>query len=271
MTADVVERVRQSSRYRDVDVALVTRLAAEELPKARSADDAVKRVKRRLHQAIGAFRGAAGHGPARSVAWTGDLQDTEFRAACAVLLGSHASTRERLPHLDDFYERIWAVTGRPHRLVDLGCGLAPVALPWMGLDPAAHYTARDADERTLATVRTFLATVGQPHDVRPQDLVAEPDVPPADVALLLKLVTTLDRQAPDAATRLLDRLDAPFAVASFTTRSLGGGRRNLEPTYRARLERLVAEVGERREVEMAGDASVPGELVAVLALGPRHG
>jgi hypothetical protein len=70
---------------------------------------------------------------------------------------------------------------------------------------------------------------------------------------------------------LIHRLDAPFAVASFTTRSLGGGRRNLEPTYRARLERLVAEVGERREVEMAGDASVPGELVAVLALGPRHG
>jgi len=60
MTAEIVQRVRSSSRYRAVDAALVARLAAEELPKARNVDDAVKRVKRRLHQAVGAFRSARG-------------------------------------------------------------------------------------------------------------------------------------------------------------------------------------------------------------------
>jgi 16S rRNA (guanine(1405)-N(7))-methyltransferase len=271
MTGDVVQRVLRSSRYRDVDVALVTRLAAEELPKARSADEAVKRVKRRLHQAIGAFRGAAGDISDLTAAWTGDLRAPGFRDACAAVLASHASTRERLPHLDAFYRAIWAVTGRPRRLADLGCGLGPVALPWMRLDRVTHYVARDADERPLATVRTFLDLVGQSHDVRAQDLVADPTAPPVDVAFLLKLVTTLDRQAPDAAVRLLDRLDAAFAVVTFTTRTLGGSPRNLEATYRARVERLVADVGERRAVEVAGDASVPGEFVVVLALGAAHG
>ena len=56
MTAEIVEQVRRSSRYRAVDPTLVARFAAEELPKSRNVDDAVKRVKRRLHQAVGAFR-----------------------------------------------------------------------------------------------------------------------------------------------------------------------------------------------------------------------
>ncbi len=56
----VMRRVGASRRYRDVDPALVRRFAAEELPRTGSRDEAVKRVKRRLHQAVGAFtRGGA--------------------------------------------------------------------------------------------------------------------------------------------------------------------------------------------------------------------
>ena len=56
MTADIVERVRRSSRYRSVDAALVARLAAEELPKSRNADDAVKRAVARASQTVRQLR-----------------------------------------------------------------------------------------------------------------------------------------------------------------------------------------------------------------------
>lgn len=68
MKPDIVDRVLDAPRYRALDRALVTRLAAEELPRARNADDAVKRVKRRLHQVAGAFRPPAGS-RARAAAW----------------------------------------------------------------------------------------------------------------------------------------------------------------------------------------------------------
>jgi 16S rRNA (guanine(1405)-N(7))-methyltransferase len=246
MTAEIVERVRRSSRYRDVDAALVERLAAEELPKARSADDAVKRVKRRLHQAVGAFRG-------------GLTDDAALR--------SHASTRERLPHLDTFHAGIWAVTGVPGSVLDLGCGLNPLALPWMGLAPDARYVAIDVDRRLLAVVRDHLERSGHPHDVRAMDLVSQIPDAEAEVALMLKLVTTLDRQDPEAATRLVRGLRARHAVVSFTTRSLGGRGKGMERTNRARMDRLVSEVGRVRDV---AEASVPGELVFVLTLEP-HG
>lgn len=261
MTAEIVERLRRSSRYRDVDRALVDRLAAEELPRARNIDEAVKRVKRRLHQLVGAFGGAA-HIRAVADAWTGDLADPAFRHACLEALRSHASTRERILHLDRFYPGIWEMTGVPRRLLDLGCGLNPLALPWMGIGDAT-YLASDVDERQLAAVRAFLDLVGQPHEVKAADLVARVPEADADVALLLKLVTTLDRQDPAAATRLVRSLRVRHAVVSFTTRSLGGRGKGMEHTYRDRIERLVEDAG---RVSAVAEASVPNELVFVLTL-----
>lgn len=260
MTSDIVERVRRSSRYRAVDPALVTRLAAEELPKARNDDDAVKRVKRRLHQAVGAFSGRA---VSRERPSTWPIDDPEaLRAACRAAMGAHASTRERLPHLESFYPPIWEQTGGvPNRVLDLGCGLNPLALPWMGIG-AAEYRAVDVDAGILVTVDGFLNALGQPHAVEACDLVEHPPTDEADVALLLKLVTTLDRQDRSAAHRLLRTLRVRHAVVSFAARSLGG-RGNHERAYRNRLERLVAECGRVREV---AEASVHNELVFVLTL-----
>ncbi len=262
MTAEIVERVLRSPRYRDVDRSLLVRIAGEELPRARNTDDAVKRVKRRLHQAVGAFRGEARADPL-AAAWSGDLAAPAFRAACAHALRSHASTRERLASLDAFYAGIWSATGVPGRVIDIGCGLNPLALPWMGLAREAVYLASDVDRRPLSVVAPFLELVGQPHEVEVRDVVANPPTAEADVALLLKLVTTLDRQDPDAAARLLRALRVHHAVVSFPKQSLGGRARGMEANYRARLDRLVDEAG---RVSAVAEASVSNELVFVLTL-----
>lgn len=264
MTEEIVNRVRRSRRYRDVDRTMLGRLAAEELPRSRSVDDAVKRVKRRLHQAVGAFRPPRRADPlsAISAAWNGDLADGSFRAACQAALAAHASTAERVAHLDHFYAGIWERTGIPTRLLDVGCGLGPLALPWMGIG-AAPYVATDIDRALLETVDAFLELVGQPHEVHAADAVAGAPTTQADVALMLKLVTTLDRQDGDAAARLLAGLRVRHAVVSFPVRSLGGRSRGMERTYRTRLEELVSTVHRVRNV---AEASVPGELVFVLTL-----
>ena len=267
MTEPIVDRVLRSARYRDVDRAMLDRLAAEELPKARTVDDAVKRVKRRLHQAVGAYRGARATDVLAAVrtTWDGDFTDQVFRAACAEALRTHASTAERLPHLERFYAPIWTLTGGPpQRLLDLGCGLGPLALPWMGLPRTATYHAADVDRRSLEVAGEFLELVGQPHALHAGDLVAEsPPTVHADVALLLKLVPLLDRQDSSAATRVLRALDARYAVITFPSRSLGGGgHRGMAATYRRRLDDLVAETG----VSEVREASVPNELLFVLTL-----
>jgi 16S rRNA (guanine(1405)-N(7))-methyltransferase len=263
MTAEIVDRVRRSSRYRSVDAALVARLAAEELPKARNVDEAVKRVKRRLHQAVGAF---STRDRRRELTWPVD-DPPALRAACLAAMARHASTRERMPHLDAFYGGIWRHTGVPGSILDLGCGLGPLALPWMGVG-TARYVATDVDEAALRVVGSFLESVGQPHERHAVDLARQVPRDEADVALLLKLVTTLDRQHPDAAARLVRGLRTRHAVVSFAARSLGGRGGGREVTYRDRLDRLVAESGRVRDVR---EASVPNELVFVLTLEPADG
>jgi 16S rRNA (guanine(1405)-N(7))-methyltransferase len=267
VTDEVVARVRRSGRYRDVDPVLVERLAGEELGRARNADDAVKRVKRRLHQAVGAFRGGGAIGPPAAVPAARDARGADARTAATKAMARHASTRERLPYLDRFYGPIWEVTGRPTSVLDLGCGLHPLGLPWMGIAPTS-YVAIDVDGRVLETVSAFLTTVGQPCRTEVRDLVAAPPADRADIAFALKLVTTLDRQDADAVTRLLTALDVGHAVVSFATRTLGGRTDRRAATYRDRLERLAADSG---RVQAVVDVSIPTEVAWVLALGPRDG
>lgn len=262
MSAEIVERVLRSSRYRDVDRSLLTRLADEELPRARNADDAVKRVKRRLHQVVGAFRGAARPNAIES-AWSGDLADPAFRQACADALRAHASTRERVAHIERFYAGIWSLTGVPANIMDLGCGLNPLTLPWMGLGPASSYLASDVDRRPLVPVASFLELVGQPHRVEARDVIPGPPPDACDVAFLLKLITTLDRQDPTAAARLIAGLRVRHAVVSFARQSLAGRGKGMERAYRDRLDRLVGDVPRVGDV---AEASVPNELVFVLTL-----
>jgi 16S rRNA (guanine(1405)-N(7))-methyltransferase len=265
MTGPIVERVLRSTRYRDVDRGMLDRLAAEELPKARNADDAVKRVKRRLHQAVGAFRGASVPDPLAAVraAWSGDLADPAFRAACIGVMRGHASTAERLPYLERLFSPIWELTGGPpSSVVDLGCGLGPLALPWMGLDREATYHAVDVDGRALAVVDAFLEMVRQPHETMARDLGTEwQSLPRADVALLFKLIPTLARQrGPTVA--LLDALRVRHAVVTFPLRSLGRRTRGMELTYRRELSGIASDL----QVADVQDASIPNELVFVLTL-----
>jgi 16S rRNA (guanine(1405)-N(7))-methyltransferase len=268
MTDDVVARVLASSRYRGVDVELVSRLAAEELPRARNAADAAKRVKRRLHQAVGAYRGGAAATVVDelSASWAGSW-DEPMRDACRRALERHASTRERIGELNRFYAEIWRAVGAvPGSVLDLACGLNPLALPFMGLSASAEYLACDADRSVLQEVEAFLELVGQPHRTWPCDLVTGAPEAAADVALVLKTVPLLDRQDRAAAVRLVAGLRTRHVVASFPARSLGG-RGRLERTYRTRMEALVDDLGP--QIASSTEIAFRSELVYVLAKAPR--
>ena len=51
-------------------------------------------------------------------------------------MGYHSSTRERLPILEQFYARALADIPPARVVLDLACGLNPLALAWMPLGEA---------------------------------------------------------------------------------------------------------------------------------------
>ena len=240
--AEVVAAVQQGAKYASVDAGLIAALASQELAKGRRPKDAVKEVKGRLHQSVAAYHA----GRPDFDAWQNRLAQAadadDLRAACRDIMAAHHSTRERLSSLDTFYATVLGDLTGVTTLLDLGCGLNPLALPWVGLPATATYLACDVDHAQMVFLdwwfdfqrqpgRAFVCNLldGVPH-------IAEP----VDVALLLKIVPCLEQQDRGLAERLLDELRARVLVISFPAQSLGGRRKGMVDTYARRMDELLA-------------------------------
>jgi 16S rRNA (guanine(1405)-N(7))-methyltransferase len=229
----VVSAVASSKKYRGICEDTIRRIAEREMDKHDSLKAATKATKRKLHQSYGAFERGFDYEPAYrrlEAAYQAGSQ-AEIQATCRQVLEQHSSTRERLPILDRFYPAIFDITGRPGSILDLGCGLNPLALPWMDLGPDARYVALDIDAARIEFLNRTLALAGLEPLARCQDLLTQPPQDAADVALLLKMSPSLEQQEAGATLRLLELIRAPFVVVSFAVKSLGGREKGMLEHY----------------------------------------
>ena len=132
---EIVSAVAAARKYRSVCKDTVYRIAERELANYQNLKAATKATKRRLHQVYGAFEQDWDYDTAYQQLEGAYRQGAApgIKAACRQVMEVHSSTRERLPILDRFYQAIFEVTGRPSSILDAGCGLNPLALPWMDL------------------------------------------------------------------------------------------------------------------------------------------
>ena len=234
---DIVASVRASPRYRGICLETVERIARDESRRRPDPRAAAKATRRKLHQIAGAFGSEPPYArilaALRAAYDEGDPADVE--AACRDALRWHASTRERLPILDTFYDRIFAVTGQPRAVLDLGCGLNPLTIPWMRLPPGAAYCAWDVAGNLIAFVNQFLVLAGFAPSAEVRDVVSRPPTASADVVFLLKVLPTLDQQGI-VALDALDALTARFVVASYPVKSLGGREKGMVRNYDRQFE-----------------------------------
>jgi 16S rRNA (guanine(1405)-N(7))-methyltransferase len=247
----VVQDVLRGANYRGVSPDLVRRIARHELAIRRSPRDAAKATKNRLHQIYGAFVSA----PIRPKRWLAELgvtveptssapaQNPTFREACARIMARHASTAERLAILPRFYHTILAEVPSIRAVLDLGCGLNPLAIPWMGLPPGVAYTCYDVDADLVAFLNGFFGLAGVDGRAEQRDLVSAPPTAPADLAFALKLLPTLDQIERDAGATLLRALHTPYLLVSFPAHSLCGRAKGMPQHYEARFQALATAEG----------------------------
>jgi 16S rRNA (guanine(1405)-N(7))-methyltransferase len=227
-------QILASAKYRHLDEAFVRRVAAEAAGRFRDHNEALKYARRKLHQAFGAYlTSAAGDAVRRCVT---EIQDgADARAACRAAMRAHASTAERLPWLDPFYERVSAWCGLPESVVDLACGLGPLAIPWLA--PGVSYWCCDIDRDLVAALGDLGAVFPVAVTAATRDLLdTTAALPAADLAMLLKTVTTLDQQRAGAGRAVLAALDCPQVVLSVPRRSLSGRRSYVDDPVAAAVQ-----------------------------------
>jgi 16S rRNA (guanine(1405)-N(7))-methyltransferase len=236
--------VTQGAKYRNVAPDLIRRIGRQELERRRSPKEAIEATRAKLHQVAGAYWGgtryAAWREELRRASATGDA--AVFREECREVMRHHASTRERLGILDRYYDTVLGDLAPIRSVLDIACGLHPLAIPWMPLAENATYRAYDIYGDLVAFLHDVMALVPVDGRAEMRDVIApwEPVPEPADVAFLLKTLPCLEQVDRDAGLRLLETLPARHLVVSFPVHTLGGRRKGMGASYESRFRELVA-------------------------------
>ena len=179
--------------------------------RSREYKSLVKAVRARLRRVYGVFR-------------SGDKKgDT-------ITLKTHSSTQERLSFYSELYAKLFAITGTPRVILDLGCGLNPLSVPFMKLKKAMYY-AYDINVQEIGIIsqffrqwkKTSLSFEGKASILDISDTSAVQNLPHADICFLFKVTDALDRnKGHSASEQLITAIPSKYIILSFSTKTLSG-------------------------------------------------
>ncbi|MGB8253324.1 MAG: hypothetical protein WCF08_08910 [Anaerolineaceae bacterium] len=239
---NLVEQVRQGDRYREIQVDLIRSIGRCELRDRRNLREALKATRSKLHQIGGAyFQSLPDY-----AGWTQQLEslptgrDTpEFRNFCVQAMRAHASTRERLPILETFFSTALSGITPITSVLDLACGLNPLAIPWMPLDPSVPYHACDIYGDMIDFLGDFLNHINQNGQAWGCDLSQTIPDEKVHLAFLLKSIPCLEQLDKQLPLRLLEGIRADHLLVSFPVASLGGRGKGMHVNYETHFMKLI--------------------------------
>jgi 16S rRNA (guanine(1405)-N(7))-methyltransferase len=240
---ELVAAVRAGAHYRHIHPELVRQVGAQELAKGRKFKEAVKATRNKLHQVGGAYQEKGidyGRALLELEQLPPDLYHPAVQAFCRSMMEQHASTRERLAILDDFYREILSPLGPIESVLDVACGLNPLARAWMPLQPETQYFACDIYADMIAFLNRFFTQMNLPGEAWLCDLVQQAPSQPAQLALVLKTIPCLEQLDKSIGRRLLAGLPAKHMLVSFPAQSLGGRSKGMLENYEAHFREMVA-------------------------------
>ncbi len=150
------------------------------------------------------------------------------------LLKIHKSTRERLEEYSEiksFIERI-----NPKSILDLGCGLNPLALAQKGI----LYYAYDIKNEDLKTISDFFLKNKIEGFVIQGDITLMETFPKTDLCLLFKVLDILPGERYRASRSLIKKIKSEKIIVSFATKTLSGKPMNFP--RRLWFEKLLKEL-----------------------------
>jgi 16S rRNA (guanine(1405)-N(7))-methyltransferase len=239
----LIEAVLASSKYKSVHIDFIRYIGTQELTRQHNLKDAIKSTKNKLHQVGGAYQTST---PRYSV-WLDELKyakrsgnKAHFLYTCKWIMEHHSSTRERLPVLEQFYSTILADLPPINSVIDVACGLHPLAIPWMPLSEYAQYYAYDIYEDMIGFLNDCIALMPVQGYGKASDVIHNCPAQKVDVAFILKAIPCLEQVDKSAGSRLLETINADHLVVSFPAHSLGGKNKGMATNYETRFYEQVA-------------------------------
>lgn len=254
---ELARELAQSKKYRQLDLCLdtVRDVIAQEARTHTGSRTALDAARKKLHNIVAPYLGDPDY-PQAAARLDQAFQSrdaAQIRQACAEIMQAHVSTRERLPLLEGLYPALFALTGMPHTILDLACGLHPLSLPWMGLPATTQYHAYDILAERVGFLNHFFTLHGLASTAKVQDILVNPPTETGDVAFVFKEIHRFEQRQRGVTLKLLDALQVPYIVVSLPTQNMSG-QIDFTESYRRMFYKIV---GQRawtvREVVFPGE------------------
>jgi 16S rRNA (guanine(1405)-N(7))-methyltransferase len=165
--------------------------------------------------------------------------DQSLREYCLQILSAHASTKERIPIMAEFYAKIFEHTGIPGSVLDLACGLNPFALLWMALPTETTYHAYDLHKPRIDLINAFFHVVDRPPLAEKRDILVKPPELRADVAFFFKEAHRFEQRQHGCNRTFWQELKVKTIVVSLPSSNLTGSHSMMEG-QRILVERAVS-------------------------------
>ncbi len=219
-----------------VEAKLAKTKSWSEFARSQECEAVSKEVRSRLREVYGVF-------------WSDGKRDALLKSliedpsveAHDKILALHTSTKERLPYYEEVYQKIFAITGNPKKILDLASGLNPFSYPYLGCKP--EYLANELCASDAQFVQSFFDGTKTPGQAFAFDLLNFHETPflsylSCDACFLFKALDSLEAIKWGFSETFLSKIPAKYLVVSFSTRSLGG-KKEIKQSKRAWLERIV--------------------------------
>ena len=174
---------------------------SEGLLKKKDEELIIKSVRNELNKMYGQF-------------WNSD--DLELEA--------HKSSKERLEFYDKVYSFIFSITGKPKKVLDLGCGLNP--LSYKDIKDGIYFIATELTNYDCEKIRYFFKKNEIKGEVIKSDLRTYSKFPEVDVCFMFKILDSLESKGHLLSEKLIKEIKAKYIVASFSTQNIKGKKMN---------------------------------------------
>lgn len=252
-----VTEVLNSKKYRKAGLnpATVADLIRQEVLKHPSTKTALKAVKRKLHNIVAPYLGEPDYAELSerlTLIPETSLDSQPLRSYCQSVLAQHASTAERIPIMADFYTHLFEVTGKPNIILDLACGLHPLAFPWMGLPTTVHYHAYDIIQPRIDFINLFFNKIGLAPLAENRDILLSTPTIQADLALFFKEAHRFEKRQPGCNRTFWESLNVDTLAVSLPSQNLSGNHSLLD-IHRNLVQKNLPENRRVRELSLGNE------------------
>ena len=264
----IIDGILDSKKYRGLNIPreTVADLLQTEWEHFGKQKPAVKSAKQKLHNIVASYLGDPDYEEAIQTVHTAMAKNDPKaeKKLCNTMLDYHASTKERHPQLTEFYQAIFAITGKPTSILDLACGMHPFGYPWMNLPDLVQYHAYDLHEPRTRLLQAYFDHHSWQGFAHHQDILLDLPQEQAEVAFLFKETHRMEKRERDCDVRLWDALNVEWLVVTLPAVSLRQGH-DLRERHTQLVEDLLAKTASQWK---RVDAEVNNELIFCLHKNP---